>query len=75
MNCSILTLAAFVLLISSCGNKQETASPQKRSITEVVYASGNLYPENEHKLFTNTSGYLGFNKKSETRQMRDKRIL
>jgi len=60
MNCSIRTLAAFVLLISSCGNKQETASPQKRSITEVVYASGNLYPENEYKLFANTSGYLGF---------------
>ena len=58
MNFSIWTFAAFVALISGCGNKQETASPQKRSITEVAYASCNLYPENEYKLFANKSGYV-----------------
>lgn len=58
MNYTILSLVASVVLFSSCSNEQKTTSPQKRSITEVVYASGNLYPENEYKLFANTSGYL-----------------
>jgi HlyD family secretion protein len=58
MQYSFLSLAISLVLISGCGNKQETEHPQKRSITEVVYASGNLYPENEYKLFANTSGYL-----------------
>lgn len=52
---SILTIA---LIISSCGNGSEKVKPEKRLITEVVYASGNLYPENEYKLVSNVPGYL-----------------
>jgi HlyD family secretion protein len=58
MNYSILSFAGISIILSACGSSDEQAKPEKRSITEVVYASGNLYPENEYKLFANTTGYL-----------------
>lgn len=58
MNYSIVSLAGLSLLLSACTSNEKQAKPEKRSITEVVYASGNLYPENEYKLFANTTGYL-----------------
>jgi len=53
-----------VILLSSffvwqgCGNKSETSTATYRDITEAVYASGNLYPKNEYRLFANTEGTL-----------------
>jgi HlyD family secretion protein len=47
-----------IALFSACKGDKNTVNPQKRSITEVVYASGNLYPENEYKLVSNVPGYL-----------------
>jgi HlyD family secretion protein len=42
----------------SCGKKSTTESPKRRDLIEVVYASGNLYPQNEYKVISNVTGYL-----------------
>lgn len=42
----------------SCGTKVETTSAKYRDLTEAVYASGNLYPVDEYRLFANTEGTL-----------------
>lgn len=46
------------MALAACGSSEKTIQPEKKSITEVVYASGNLYPEEEYKLFSNVTGYL-----------------
>ncbi len=54
-----LILSSFLLIsIVSCGKKGTSESPQRRDIVEVVYASGNLYPQNEYKVISNVTGYL-----------------
>ncbi|MFN3847886.1 MAG: efflux RND transporter periplasmic adaptor subunit [Spirosomataceae bacterium] len=50
---SILLFAA-----SSCKKDNKTTSPEYKSLTEAVYASGNIYPKNEYKLMANADGYL-----------------
>lgn len=50
--------AAVVLGMSSCSQKAEETSPQVKSITEAVYASGSIAPLNEYKVFALTDGYL-----------------
>lgn len=50
--------ALLLVIIASCGKKSNTESPQRRDIVEVVYASGNLYPQNEYKVISNVTGYL-----------------
>ena len=42
----------------SCQQKSETASPTYKSLTEAVYASGNVFPKNEYKVVANADGYL-----------------
>ena len=44
------------LFLVSCGNNEEAVSPEKRKITETVYASGILVPENEYILRAQTEG-------------------
>jgi hypothetical protein len=43
--------AALVSGMSSCSQKVEETSPQVKSITEAVYASGSIAPLNEYKVF------------------------
>ena len=43
---------------TSCRQKEETASPAYKSLTEAVYASGNVFPKNEYKVVANADGYL-----------------
>ena len=57
-NTYFLFLLGLVLLSTSCGDKKETTLPETRDLTEAVYASGNLYPANEYKLFSNAEGTL-----------------
>ncbi len=51
-----------VLIISfvftSCKRKPDTVHPEKKSITEAVYASGYLVPEDEYKVFSLADGTL-----------------
>ncbi len=51
-------LALISLFIVSCQQKSETASPTYKSLTEAVYASGNVFPKNEYKVVANADGYL-----------------
>ncbi|NUN99969.1 MAG: efflux RND transporter periplasmic adaptor subunit [Saprospiraceae bacterium] len=48
--------AAFVAV--ACRKESQTVMPQIRPLTEAVYASGNLYPDEEYKVFANVNGYL-----------------
>ncbi|HLP12511.1 MAG TPA: efflux RND transporter periplasmic adaptor subunit [Flavobacteriales bacterium] len=41
-----------------CGSKTTTINPEYKEVTEAVYASGNIYPENEYKVYANADGIL-----------------
>ena len=57
-NSCLLTLI-FVGIFVSCKKTENTnTSPQYKSLTEAVYASGNIYPKNEYKLTANADGFL-----------------
>ena len=57
MNRSLLLIAATTsILASACGKKAPTQTAQKRDITEVVYASGTLEPENQFTLYSLADG-------------------
>jgi HlyD family secretion protein len=47
-----------VMLLGGCKSKQEVIKPQQREITEAVYASGTLVPEQEYKLVSRLEGYV-----------------
>lgn len=53
----LLVLTAFVLL-NSCGKKYTETKPEYRNITETVFASGALVPENQYNLTAQSDGYL-----------------
>ena len=44
--------------LMACHMKQKEAEPQIRLLTEAVYASGVLVPENEYKVLSQTNGFL-----------------
>ena len=46
------------ILLSSCKNKTKEVQPSARLLTEAVYASGTLVPENEYKVVAATDGFL-----------------
>lgn len=52
---AIITVA--LLAVVSC-NKTKTIKPERKSITEAVYASGFLVPKNEYKVFALGDGYI-----------------
>jgi multidrug efflux pump subunit AcrA (membrane-fusion protein) len=45
-------------LLSSCGKKQDRVKPERKDITEAVFASGVLLPENLYNLTAQNDGYL-----------------
>jgi len=52
-------LAIITALLAACSKDNEQAtSPQYKSLTEAVYASGNIYPKNEYRLTANADGFL-----------------
>ncbi len=55
---SLIGLASLSMLLLACSAEQETEQPVYRSLTEAVYASGNLYPEQEYKVFSLSDGVL-----------------
>ncbi|HZH37844.1 MAG TPA: efflux RND transporter periplasmic adaptor subunit [Flavisolibacter sp.] len=58
MNSQNMLFLIFILLLFSCGEKQKELTPQTKQLTEAVYASGNLVPENEYKVISPTEGFL-----------------
>lgn len=51
-----------VLLISialvSCGGESESTHPEKRDLTQAVYASGKIFPKNDYKVSARLPGYV-----------------
>ncbi len=54
---SIATMILLLFVFASC-NKTKTVKPERKSITEAVYASGFLVPKNEYKVFAMSDGYI-----------------
>lgn len=55
---TIYFLSAFILMLSSCGKKTETAQVQRKDIEEMVFATGTLVADDEYSLTAQSEGYL-----------------
>jgi multidrug efflux pump subunit AcrA (membrane-fusion protein) len=55
---TIILFSTITFLISCNKGTDQATSPQYTSLTEAVYASGNIYPKNEYKLTANADGFL-----------------
>lgn len=53
-----LQVSLFVLLFSSCDDKQEKTKPIQETITESVYASGIVKSKNQYKVFSLANGLI-----------------
>jgi multidrug efflux pump subunit AcrA (membrane-fusion protein) len=54
---------AFIIIImvagfTACKQKTKEVQPQMKQLTEAVYASGTLVPENEYKVVSSSEGFL-----------------
>ncbi len=60
MKDSIKTIFFFtgLILVSSCGKKTTETKPIRKGITETVFASGILVPENQYNLTSLSDGYI-----------------
>ncbi|MCW5906445.1 MAG: HlyD family efflux transporter periplasmic adaptor subunit [Chitinophagales bacterium] len=54
----IPVVAIVIVLLVFKKNKTETVKPERKAITEAVYASGFLMPKNEYKVFALSDGYI-----------------
>ncbi|MEA3446435.1 MAG: HlyD family efflux transporter periplasmic adaptor subunit [Bacteroidota bacterium] len=54
----IIPIVAGIFLFNSCGKSTETTKPVRKNITETVFASGVLVPENQYNLTAQSDGYL-----------------
>ena len=53
------TIALFIVLaLSSCGKSERIVSPEKRSITQAVYASGKIFPIGFHRIASKVPGII-----------------
>lgn len=51
-------ILAALALGTACSEKTKRGHPEKRDLTEAVYASGNLFPQNEYRLYANADGTI-----------------
>lgn len=59
MKITNLCLFLFLAVISAgCGKKNNETKPERKNITETVFASGTLEPENKYNLTAQTEGYI-----------------
>jgi len=54
----ILALVSGIAVLYSCGRKLTETKPIRKDITETVFASGILVPENQYNLTAQNDGYL-----------------
>lgn len=47
-----------VIFIAACGNKKSAISPEVKTITESVYASGIIKSKNQYEVFTKVNGII-----------------
>jgi RND family efflux transporter MFP subunit len=58
MNQKIYLLITATIFVASCGNKANTYTPEYKSLTEAVYASGMVLPQNEYQVMSMGDGIL-----------------
>ncbi len=54
----LISVALLLLILCSCGNKNNETNPVYKDITETVFASGTLEPEGKYSLVAQSDGYL-----------------
>lgn len=54
----IFPIIAGLILLNSCGKNAETTKPIRKNITETVFASGVMVPENQYNLTAQSDGYI-----------------
>lgn len=54
----ILVLLGAYLFMTSCGKKRDSVFPVEKSLTQAVYASGFLTPENEYLVYAQSDGIV-----------------
>lgn len=54
----IILLLFVSTLITSCKNINDSIRPSRKDITQAVYASGNIFPINDYKVFSKLPGYI-----------------
>src|ERR1035437_3520985 len=54
----VLTIISGLAMLSSCGKKSADTKPIRKDITETVFASGILVPENQYNLTAQSEGYI-----------------
>ena len=52
-------VCSIAVLLIACGNGGEEIHPEYKQITEAVYASGYIMPQQEYQVFSLAEGYLG----------------
>jgi multidrug resistance efflux pump len=55
---NVLLIIAGIAILSSCNDKSKETKPIKKNITETVFASGALVPENQYNLTAQSEGNL-----------------
>ncbi|MFD2515010.1 efflux RND transporter periplasmic adaptor subunit [Pontibacter locisalis] len=56
--CIARLLVLLLFITAACGPQEQTTSPSYRQLTEAVYASGKIYPDNEYIVSTNADGVI-----------------
>jgi HlyD family secretion protein len=54
----ILIVPLIAIALISCGGGSETIHPEKRDLTQAVYASGKIFPKNDYKVSARLPGYV-----------------
>jgi HlyD family secretion protein len=54
----ILVAATISIALLSCKGGSETIHPEKRDLTQAVYASGKIFPKNDYKVSARLPGYV-----------------
>lgn len=70
-NTFVILLLSFLFALFSCGKKSNETQPVRKDVTETVFASGNLEPENKYNVIAQSEGYiidLKFNNGDEVKE-------
>lgn len=68
---NVILILVFSFALISCGKKINETKPIRKDVTETVFASGTLEPDNKHNLIAQSEGYiidLKFNNGDEVKE-------
>lgn len=58
MKRSLLFAVVGAMALTACGKKEQTVKAERKTLTEAIYASGNIYPKDEYLVYANADGLL-----------------